>query len=208
MTTSSLLLLLITGFQTASGVSVVVPNYPPLAVGGGVVAAVVRPSADAENRVDILYGSEPFVSSTREALVQWRLPAERRGRPALVVVNYRDATISMLSTTAVDIKGADRKIIGGGYGRQIPVPQTVTDPLFSQPNVIVLGASVLHLKVSDSGSVGEVEVMKDLGSYSQASIEAVKKWKFAPARDVVGRPVASDAFAVCLYRPLQPSRKP
>ncbi|HTY64204.1 MAG TPA: hypothetical protein VMG30_18280 [Acidobacteriota bacterium] len=33
-----------------------------------------------------------------------------------------------------------------------------------------------------------------------AAIEAVKKWKFAPAMDESGKPIESEAFAICVYR--------
>jgi outer membrane biosynthesis protein TonB len=78
----------------------------------------------------------------------------------------------------------------------------VVDPVYLTASMIVQGASVLHLKLAPSGSVERVEVIQALGDQTAASIEAVKKWKFIPARDETGEPVASDVFAVCIYRPL------
>jgi hypothetical protein len=75
-------------------------------------------------------------------------------------------------------------------------------------SLVVMGASVLHLEVTESGSVGGVEVIQALGDYTQATVEAVKKWNFVPARNETDKSVASDAFAICVYRPLQNPREP
>jgi hypothetical protein len=51
-------------------------------------------------------------------------------------------------------------------------------------------------------------VLQGFGDLTQASIDAVKRWTFLPARDAADRPVTSDAFAVCVCRPLPSSREP
>jgi hypothetical protein len=76
------------------------------------------------------------------------------------------------------------------------------DPLYGE-SLTVTGASVLHLAVSAKGSVEKVDVIRELGDLTASTVEAVKKWKLLAAVDKAGNPVESDAFAVCVYRPLE-----
>ena len=197
------------GCQLAAGLNVVVPAYPVKAVRGGNVVAVIEFSKGAASRVVILYADEPFAEPTRTALAQWRVPAERKDKPALVVVNFRDPFLSMVNTgRGIKLEPQSHRINSGQYDRSMPVPILVVDPLYSDASLVVMGASVLHLEVTESGSVGGVEVIQALGDYTQATVEAVKKWNFVPARNETDKSVASDAFAICVYRPLQNVREP
>lgn len=210
LTMKALALLFAAVFQLVSGPGVVVPGYPPLAVSGGNVVAVIKTSdTDGHIQVDILYGDKPFVEPTREALAQWRLPGSWGAKPAVVVVNFRDATLSMMnSSKGIRFEGTQRKLTYNGGDRSVALPELITDPVYSDASLVVLGASILHLQVGETGSVGRVEVIKDLGDYTSATVEAVKKWKFSPALDANGAPVVSDVFAVCVYRPLIVTREP
>jgi hypothetical protein len=51
-------------------------------------------------------------------------------------------------------------------------------------------------------------VIQEPGDCTQATVEAVKKSSFLPARDSMGKPIASDAFAVFVYRPLNTDNAP
>jgi hypothetical protein len=197
------------GCQLAAGLNVVVPAYPANAAHGGNVAAVIEFSKGAASRVVILYADEPFVEPTRTALAQWRVSAERKDKPALVVVNFREPFLSVVNTGhGIKLEPQSHRIDSSRYDRSMPVPKLVVDPFYSDASLVVMGASVLHLEVTESGSVGEVEVIQALGDYTQATVEAVKKWSFVPARNETDRPVASDAFGICVYRPLQNLREP
>jgi len=57
----------------------------------------------------------------------------------------------------------------------------------------IFGEVILHIEVFEDGSVGAIEVMKSLmqgtGGFDEAAINAVKQWKFQPAKSG-GYPVA------------------
>lgn len=180
-----------------------VPGYPPLALRGGNVIAVIAFSGGTSSRVQILYGDEPFVKPTREALAGWRVPAGRRDGPVLVVVNFRDPYLALDGVPGgVKIKPRSRSVDVKPPDPSLPGPLFIVDPLYSDTSRVVMGGSVLHLNVTALGSVSDVEVLAPLGDYTQATVDAVKNWKFTPARDSSGNPVASEAFAVCVFRPL------
>ncbi len=51
------------------------------------------------------------------------------------------------------------------------------------------------------------EIMQGIDDFDSAVIEAVSQWKFVPAQDESGKAIASDAYAICVYRPLWPQRQ-
>jgi len=186
-----------------TGITVVCPPYPPLAIRGGNVVAVLELSKGSVGRVIVLYGDKPFVEPARAALAKWRLPREREDKPTLVVVNFRDPYLTMDAINNGIVLGTKSSTIKTDpYPQSLPIPTLVVDPFYGSHSRVVMGASVLHLKIAENGSVGEVRVIQELGDHTQPTIDAVKKWKFLPAQDEGGKPVASDAFAVCVYRPL------
>ncbi len=200
---SLILFAFLLGYQSMTGATVVCPGYPPLAVRGGNVVAVLELSKGSVSRVVVLYGDEPFVEPARVALSKWRLPKESGDRPMLVVVNFRDPYLTMdVSKDGIVLGTRSSTIEPKHYPHSLPVPTLVVDPFYRTHSRVVMGTSVLHLKIAESGSVGGVEVIRELGDHTRPIIDAAKKWKFMPARDDSGRPVASDAFAVCVYRPL------
>jgi len=185
-----------------TGAIVVCPPYPPLAVPGGNVVAVLELAKGSVSRVVVLYGDEPFVEPARVALAKWRLPKEREDKPTLVVVNFRDPYLTMDATKSGIVLGPGSSTINPDRYASLPVPTLVVDPFYQTHSRVVMGASVLHLRIAENGSVGGVEVIQELGDQTRIIVDSVKKWNSIPARDDGGRPVASDAFAVCVYRPL------
>jgi hypothetical protein len=197
-------LVLLIGYQMAAGLNVVAPYYPANAVYGGNVVAVIEPSAALTKRVRILHAEEPFVEPVRAALVQWRFLNDQKDVAALVVVNFREPSITVTTPHGPKSSTIDCTF----YDRRMPVPRLIVDPLYSDVSLTVLGAAILHLKISAAGTVDEVAVIQGLGDHTQAVIEAVKKWQFLPARDESGKPVASEAFAICVYRALKNLNSP
>jgi len=192
------------GCQLGSVLNVVCPSYPVNAVRGGNFVAVLETAKGLVNRVVILHGDEPFVEPTRSALVQWRLPAELGDKSALVVVNFRDPYLTMQSAGKGIVLGPQSHTIKAApYPGGVAVPTLVVDPFYPSVSMVVMGAAVLHLKITSSGAVGDVHVIQELGDLTQSVIDSTKKWKFIPARDQANKAIASDAFAVCVYRPLQ-----
>jgi Gram-negative bacterial TonB protein C-terminal len=66
--------------------------------------------------------------------------------------------------------------------------------------VLGQGSVILRLEIDDSGGVSEVKGVESPGGLTGPCTNAVRAWKFAPARDQSGRPARSQAFAVCVFR--------
>jgi hypothetical protein len=192
------------GCQLVSVSNVVCPFYPAKAVRGGNVVAVLETSKGLVSRVVILHGDEPFVEPTRSALVQWRMPNELGDKSALVVVNFRDPYLTMESSDKGVVLGPQSHTIKAApYRGGVALPTLVVDPFYPSASMVVMGAAVLHLKITSSGAVGEVQAIQELGDLTQSAIDSAKKWTFIPARDQANKAIGSDAFAIFVYRPLQ-----
>jgi TonB family protein len=203
-------LLLLMTWQMASGLTVVDPPYPSNALHGSNVVAVIDPSRKSENHVEIIHGEEPFINVVREALQQWRLP---RNRSALVVVNFRDWDIDIVRFGYDEIEYSPHsERIGWASPHSLPLPAVIVDPLYPdvyapETSSVLPGAFVLRLEIDSAGTVRDAQVLKSevtegIDDFQSAAIEAVSQWRFAPARDESGKAIASEAYAICVYRPL------
>jgi TonB family protein len=88
---------------------------------------------------------------------------------------------------------------------QEPVPQTTVDPVVS-PNVYQGGTVVVRVSVSDTGSVNNVDVVTPAPALTDSVVQAVRQWRFAPAR-FNDRPIAARitvAVHVALIRNIAP----
>ncbi len=174
-------------------VSITTPPYPPQAVSGGTVVAELQLLAGSPQKVKILSGQEPFVSSTRSALARWRFAETSPGARVLVVVCYRGPNMFAMGTTAQEVDPGDRD-------KLLPYPTAVNEPAYP-PNSPGEGSVVLDLEIGADGSISDVQTVKGAGSQADASIAAVRSWKFAAAHDEQGNAISSDALAVFVFRP-------
>lgn len=175
----------------AGSLSVVDPVYPPNAVGRGTVVAQLRMSAGAVKSVTILSGEEPFSSSCKSALAQWRLPAGQDG-DELVVVHFRRPELNYAGDSGQRISPA-KPIESMAY------PEYVVTPAYPA-NALGQGGVVLRTDISAEGWVVDVRVVKSMGILTDASVDAVKKWKFVPARDSHGNKTPAHAYTVLVFR--------
>ena len=78
---------------------------------------------------------------------------------------------------------------------EIPIPIKKVRPEYSQfaKNAGIEGEVLVRAEVFEEGNVGAVEIVKSLqsgpGGLDEAAIQAVKQWKFIPAKNQ-GKPVA------------------
>lgn len=172
-------------------VRVVGPAYPPDALAGGNVVAVLRVSAGSVGGVDILQGDEPFTNPVRSALSRWRFKGSDNGR-FLVVVNFRTPAVYSTGSPVRDIASA-QQTPGLAY------PRNVVEPPYP-PNSMAEGSVVLHLDISETGFVAKVKVVQGLGNLTGACAATVRKWQFNPARDKSGNAAPSEAYAVFVVR--------
>ncbi len=175
--------------QLTANPKVAAPPYPPLAFRGGTVVAVIE--GKAKGAISILHAEEPFVDPVREALKQWQFSGEDKNRDALVVVNFRDFIVPL--TRSVDCPQTKR---------HLPVPTSVTDPVYPENIIRLEGSVVVRMTVSATGNVKSVSVIRGVPEFNQCVIAAVQQWKFKPARDRMNKAMESEAYAVCVWRPL------
>jgi hypothetical protein len=176
--------------QTVANLKISIPSYPLMAFHGGTVVAVIE--GKLKSGVSILHAEEPFLEPVQEALKQWSFAGKDSNRDVLVVVNFRDFVVPL-----------SRVIDCPQPKRHLPVPAWVTDPVYPENPLLLEGAVVVRMKISAAGSVQKVDVIKGIGGFNPCVTEAVTQWKFKPARDRYGRAMESEAFAVCVWRPLQ-----
>lgn len=167
------------------------PAYPPNAMGGGTVAAMVRVAAGTVRDVTILSGAEPFAGSCKAALARWRLDPQEDGE-RLVVVHFRRPELLYAG-------GGDEKSDTAPRNLHLAYPRSLVPPVYPA-NALGKGSVVLKVEISAEGRVIEVRAVKSMGILTDASIDAVKRWTFHPARDAAGRPVSSRAYAVIVFR--------
>jgi protein TonB len=78
-----------------------------------------------------------------------------------------------------------------------PNPSFETHELNGQPQ----GTVLLMAVIDSSGRASDITVTKELGpELDQDAINAVKRWKFKPATDVDGKPVATHTAVEIVFR--------
>ena len=167
------------------------PAYPPNTLSGGTSVFAVRFAAGSVTEISLLSGQEPFSTLGRAALSQWKFDPEASGK-TIVVICYRRPQLLAVDSGVYEL--GLRETEPG-----LPSPKVVVEPEYP-PNAIAQGSVVLHMEVARDGSVGKCEVIKDLGALTETSVRAVQKWRFSPALDRRGDGVASEAYAVLVFR--------
>jgi TonB family protein len=167
------------------------PEFPPNSVLGGTVVAELHFVAGGVKNVKILSGDGPFVNSCKSALEKWHTDSKLES-DELIIVHFRQPYLFYLSNPREEIHAAKPK-------KSLPYPIYIVQPSYP-PDALAQGSVVLQLDISAEGQISDVHIVKSLGVLTQTSIDAVRQWKFAPARDTRGNATASHAYAVLVYR--------
>lgn len=184
----------------AEAVTVVGPAYPPNAVAGGTVVAALHVAAGSVKSIDILQADPPFEQPVRSAVAGWRFRDSENG-DILVVVDFR--TPNLYSTDS-----AEKNLASAGPTRGLAYPKKIVEPTYP-PNSMAEGSVVLHLDLTEKGSVSRVKILQGLGNLTGACVAAARSWQFVPARSKKGIAASSEAYAVCVMRrPILPPRLP
>jgi TonB family protein len=70
-------------------------------------------------------------------------------------------------------------------------PQVISTVEPSYPaNTVAGGTVILKVTVSSSGEIEDVRVLQEAKGFTQQAIEAVRKWKFEPAK-LDGKPITA-----------------
>ncbi len=185
------LILALTAVQSQIPLSMTEPLIPPNAQGGATTVFAVQIRSGEVKDVRELYGQEPFSSSGREALSAWRFSADTSGT-ALVVVCYRRPELFATGATEQELSPSQS-------APGLPFPKLVVEPAYPT-DTTAQGSVVLRLEIAKDGSVRQVTAVRQLGVLTQAGIEAVRRWRFTPARDKKGNAADSEAYAVLVFR--------
>ena len=81
----------------------------------------------------------------------------------------------------------------------MPCPKYVVGPAYPA-QAVGQGSVILKVEVAADGSILDVRTIQAMGSLTDVSVAAVRKWKFTPAEDARGVKAASHAYAVFVYR--------
>jgi len=183
----------------ADAVSIVTPAYPPNAISGGTVVAVMHVTSGAVGGVDILQGDEPFTEPVRRALSAWRFGDSENG-DVLAVASFR--TPNLYPTGSPDRNLTGVKTVAG-----LAIPTKVVEPAYPA-NSLGEGSVVLRLSLKETGTVSKVEVLQGMGDLTGSCVSAVGKWQFLPARNARGVAVMTQAYAICVMRrPVLPIKR-
>jgi TonB family protein len=170
---------------------IVEPVYPPAAVTGGTVVAELHFAAGKVKELKILAGEEPFVGSARSALSGWRMEPTH-SEDELVVVHFRHPFLYRVGESNDEIEAAKP-------GALLPYPKIVIPPAYPT-NALGQGSVVLRVEISAEGRVSDVQVVKGMGTMTELSLEAVRKWEFIAPVNAKGEKQTSHAYVVFVYR--------
>jgi hypothetical protein len=185
-------IVLVLAAGSSDPIATVDPGYPPNAVGGGTVVATLDVVNGSVTRVDMISGAEPFASSARAALAAWQFPPSPETEQVSVVVDFVPPGINAVGSE-------ERRLAQPPEGSPGPYPQTILEPQYP-PDGTGQGAVILAVDLDAKGDVDEVGVVRDLGAFTRAGIQAVRKWLFSPARDSSGDKRPSRVYAVLVFR--------
>lgn len=171
--------------------SVAGPAYPPDAMAGGTVVAVLHVASGAVDKISIQQGDAPFDEPAKAALARWRFEPRETG-DALVVIDFRSPALLSASSGSRNLNGKSA-LPGLAY------PRKVTDPVYP-PNALAEGSVVLRIELSETGTVSDVKPLQSLGGLTSACTAAVRSWQFAPAQNHKGSVSKAPVYAVCVFR--------
>jgi TonB family protein len=203
-----------TDIPAAHPISTVDPKYPKEArkqKRQGAVVLHVKIGEDGKVQdLSVVSGDPDFAAAATQAVKKWSFqPYLVDGKPTeaeqRVTVNFTlpiDAPPPDSSQTLSDDdfnKGVDARVAAGSLlrlltGPGVTPPKAIhtTDPDYSQEakDARVQGTVVLRIILEADGVPGEIHVSRSMGhGLDEKAIEAVRRWKFAPATKD-GKPVA------------------
>lgn len=165
--------------------------FPPTGVASGAVVTILDLREGRVRATETTYGSEPFAVAASEAFSEWVFAPAKTGK-LLAVTVFRAPHLFSQSSGAWSI-GPWKAPAG------IPAPALLTEPAYPA-NATGDGNVVVHLEIDDKGSVGGTLVLKPLGGFTAACVEAAKGWRFVPARAGDDAAMASEAVAICVFK--------
>jgi len=140
-----------------------------------------------------LYGNSPFVTSGLNALMSWvfAVPAGVPSARTSVTFLFRSPSIYSVPIPAPAVKP------WAGSPNTSALPQEIMDPGYP-PASVAEGILVLIVRINAEGKVIGVEKFSGEAALFEQSHNALKNWKFSPAR-IANNPVSSSAYVVISF---------
>ena len=179
-------------------VSIVQPRYPPNAIAGGTVVAVVTNAGATVQNVDILSSDPPFADPVESALARSRFGTEGIQK-TLVVVHFRYPQIYLLGPAKQEIPLHE-------HPTSLPYPKYIVQPAFPI-NAIGEVCVVFYVDITEKGTVSDARIVQSSGNL-KVGLDTVKKWEFLPAHGESGTVTPSHAYIVLVFRPPVTSTRP
>ena len=179
------------------------PQYPVNSIANGVVVLkVVVTAAGAIYRVDVVHGIASLTEEAERTVRRWEFqPARRDGKRVESSTLVAFAFNTGNSPTSTEISAAKP-----GEAAFAPL-QIVSALAAGYPFNSTAAASpqnfatvILEAAVDEKGEVSHVEVLRGVETLTGPAEEALRQWKFEPAR-FHGEPVASTLAASFTFRP-------
>jgi TonB family protein len=175
----------------AEAITVVGPAYPPDAIEGGIVVALLQVSNGMVRDVQLTQADPPFGDAALSALSRWRFRDSETGT-ILVVLDFRTPK---LFATASPVRTLHAPAARPGS----PYPLRLVEPLYPADSVAE-GSVILRIELNEAGEIARTQTLQGLGGLTSAAVAAVRKWRFEPARDWKGNPRRAEAYTVCVFR--------
>lgn len=181
-------------FDPIKVVSTAPTAYPELSVvmGGTLILQVVVGQTGGLERIEVIHGIRSLTEEAERSVRQWKFePATVGGRPepSVLVAAFSFSRPLPLRPT---LKLA---AVPPEPGKRFEPIQIISATQALYPAQIVIpGTVILEVTVSSSGGIEAIKTLHGIQWLTEQSKEALKQWKFRPAR-LDGAPVASSMIA-------------
>jgi TonB family protein len=125
----------------------------------------------------VLQGTNPFIQPSLQAIREWMFgPAEALQQ------EERISVIFIYRARGILAQAPHEFVLGGAAleGDRPPAPTTIVDPGYPV-NSVGQGSVIVQVQVSAQGTVERTNVVRPEPSLTDAAVDALKRWKFAPA---------------------------
>jgi len=192
------------GYHPPEPLEVTVIEFPIRSVAYGTV--VLHADVEETGRVKGVHVIRGIVS-LNEAVIpkvkEWKFqPAKLDGKvvPSLVTIAVMFSPNTFWPTDVPLPPRAPTQKDEPAAPRYVP-PDVVSAlfPAFPTASAVVPGMVALGPTVSSTGEVEDTKVLRDLPTYTPQVLNALKRWKFAPAR-FDGEPLAAPIVVVMIFR--------
>lgn len=173
------------GFAPAKATAAADVQYPLQTTADGIVVFDVSVGAQGEpKKIAVLQDLPPFTAAAEQSLHNWKFSPAAQGNQAedsdmLVAFVFRHAVY--IANTPAFTPVFPPKESGARAGFTAPAILYVAYAGYP-PSTIAQGAVVLQASVNADGSIGPVDVLRDMGDgFMPLAMDAAKQWRFQPA---------------------------